>query len=464
MRPVYLCLIIFFAALLSCSKDGFINSSNARLSVSESLITFDTVFTSTGSITKFFKIFNDNDARLRINEIHLAGGADSRFTININGLPTHTAQDLIVDANDSIYVFVTANIGATGGNAPFIVEDSISILFNGNKRWVQLQAWGQDAHFIRNARLNEDQTWTNDKPYVIIGGMRLEEGNTLTIEAGCRIYSHADAPMIIDGTLKAIGEEYDSMKVTFQSDRLDRPYSEHPGSWPGIVFSESSMNNELRFVQLKNAYQGIVIRGNQQTETQLKLSETIISGCYDAGILSFGAVVEGDNILINNCGKGIVLAHGGQYRFRHCTIAGLNSPYLPHKEASLQISDNVRDAGVVYINELNALFENCIIWGSDGIVEDEVLVHRAGNEPFRIRIDNSIIRWQRTPSLIEGDDNIINEDPGFIGEGEDTRQFDFHLAEWSVAIDKGKRTSVAIDLDGITRDTLPDIGCYEKRP
>ena len=38
---------------------------------------------------------------------------------------------------------------------------------------------------------------------------------------------------------------------------------------------------------------------------------------------------------------------------------------------------------------------------------------------------------------------------------------DYHLATNSPCIDAGKVTSITDDLDGISRDPSPDIGCYE---
>ena len=60
------CCLIGAASLfmVSCKKDSFISSSDARLSLSADTLKYDTVFTTTGSITKSFKIFNDNDQKL----------------------------------------------------------------------------------------------------------------------------------------------------------------------------------------------------------------------------------------------------------------------------------------------------------------------------------------------------------------------------------------------------------------
>ncbi|MCP2936719.1 hypothetical protein NK983_28940, partial [Salmonella enterica subsp. enterica serovar Typhimurium] len=78
------------------------------------------------------------------------------------------------------------------------------------------------------------------------------------IEKGTKIYLHADAPFIVDGTLKINGEKFDSTRVVFQGDRLDEPYRNFPGAWPGIYFRGESKDNELNYAIIKNAYRGLV--------------------------------------------------------------------------------------------------------------------------------------------------------------------------------------------------------------
>src|SRR5207344_1994342 len=99
--------------------------------------------------------------------------------------------------------------------------DSIQIVYNDNDRFVQLESWGQNAHFLRNRTLTGNVTWKNDLPYVILGGLQIDTTASLTIDRGCRIYLHADAPIIVDGTLEVLGEKFDSTRVYFQGDRLD---------------------------------------------------------------------------------------------------------------------------------------------------------------------------------------------------------------------------------------------------
>ena len=91
---------------------------------------------------------------------------------------------------------------------------------------------------------------------MILGSLRIDTTASLTIQQGCRIYSHADAPFIVDGTLIVNGTKTDS--VVFTGDRLDADYKDLPAGWPGIYFRGSSKNNVLKYAIIKNAYQAVV--------------------------------------------------------------------------------------------------------------------------------------------------------------------------------------------------------------
>ena len=110
------------------------------MSTSVDTLSYDTVFTSVGSITQSFKIFNGNNQKLRVSQVKLSGGNSSPFKINIDGTSANEVDDIEINPNDSIYVFVQVNVNPTTQNLPFILQDSILISYNGNKKFVQLQA------------------------------------------------------------------------------------------------------------------------------------------------------------------------------------------------------------------------------------------------------------------------------------------------------------------------------------
>ena len=332
-------LITLFPAilLLACRKDSFITSADANISISADTLHYDTVFTSVGSVTQSFKIFNDNNQKLRLSSVKLMGGTSSAFNINVDGFATSEATNLEIEANDSLYVFVQVNVDPATGNLPFIIRDSIQISYNGNNRLVQLEAWGQNAHFLRNKEVTTGETWTNDLPFVIQGYLYVANNQTLTIEKGCRIYVHADAPVIIDGTLKVNGEKDTIDRVYFNGDRLDEPYKDFPASWPGIYFRTTSKDNVMNYAVIKNSYQAIALEdvSSNAPIPKLTLNECVIDNSYDAGIIALNSSITATNCLVSNCGKNVALVKGGDYSFTHCTIASYSNNFIQHKDPVL---------------------------------------------------------------------------------------------------------------------------------
>ncbi|HEY0750678.1 MAG TPA: hypothetical protein VGD26_05970, partial [Chitinophagaceae bacterium] len=302
-----LCILL----LLACRKDTFTDSPEAYLSTIDSLH-FDTVFTSTGSVSQIFKIVNENEEGIRVNSVRLAGGAASPFKINVDGKPGPLVNNLEIKAKDSIYVFVTVTSDPNTANLAFLVQDSIEINYNGKTQWVQLDAFGQNAHFFRNRIITGTETWNNDLPYVILGGLVVDTNAVLNINKGSRIHMHADAPFIIHGTLNVNGEKWDSTRVIFTGDRLDEPYRNFPASYPGLIFTDVSKDNVLQYAIIKNAFQGIIVdQPSTNLSPKLILNEVIIDNSYDAGIIGINTSIDTRNLLVSNCGKNIQLVSGG---------------------------------------------------------------------------------------------------------------------------------------------------------
>ena len=290
--PIPVLLFIFsVVVLLCCKKESFINSEDARISISVDTLHYDTVFTSTGSITQKFKVINLNNQKLLLTHIKLMGGSGSFFHMNVDGIATDDAQNLELAANDSIYVFVNVTIDPNSANLPFVVQDSIEVSFNGNQQLVQLQAYGQNAHFLKNAFITVNTSFGSDLPYVILGALVVDTGVTLNLDPGCRMYVHANAPLIIDGSLVANGTKADS--IVFRGDRLDPDYKDLPASWPGIFFRASSNNNSLTHANKKNDYQAVVLdQPASTTSPKVTLNACVIDNAYDAGILSLNSSLK----------------------------------------------------------------------------------------------------------------------------------------------------------------------------
>ncbi|HRX94272.1 MAG TPA: hypothetical protein P5158_09160, partial [Chitinophagaceae bacterium] len=251
MKTCGLLTILLLFVLLSCRKNSFITSPDARITITADTLKYDTVFVSAGSVYQSFRIINDNNQKLSLTSLQLKGGASSAFKINVDGVPGTTFNNIEINAGDSLYIFVQVNIDPAAGNLPFVIRDSIEVNYNGNSKLVQLEAWGQNAHFLRDRVISTNETWDNDLPYVVLGYLWVDTNATLTINKGCRIYAHAGAPIVVDGTLIVNGLKDTSDRVYFQGDRLDEPYKYFPASWPGIFLRTVSKDNVFNYAVVK---------------------------------------------------------------------------------------------------------------------------------------------------------------------------------------------------------------------
>lgn len=471
----------FFVAILSlivfssCRKDRLL-TGGGEIIFSTDTLTFDTVFTQAGSFTTGLKIYNRASQPVVLSSVRVAGGEASQFKINVDGRPGNSVSDVRIEANDSIYVFAIVNINPTAVDAPFVVEDKLVATLNGKEFSTVLQAYGQNANYIRGQEL-VTQTWTRTKPYVIIGSALVGEGQTLTIERGTRIYMHADSRLLVEGTLKAIGTKTDS--IIFQGDRLDRGYfgnEGYPGEWGGLYFSSYSTRNELEHVILRNggntalgAFPALIQVNPDSVldaEPQLTLRQCVVENSIGYGILSIGGTVRGDNVLVHSCGaQALAVIRGGRDTFNHCTFA-LYSTNSSGGGTKLQHIDNPAVALLNYLElsqttyesaPLGAVLRNCIIWGS---LEDEVLCAKEGSDSYEVIFDHCILKTAEADatSLATKTSTLINADPEF----EDPSKQDFHLKSSSAA--KGVAIAlayVAIDLEDRARTSPADMGCYE---
>ncbi|HEX4877474.1 MAG TPA: choice-of-anchor Q domain-containing protein [Chitinophagaceae bacterium] len=461
MKSSGLLIISLVVLVFSCRKDSFITSADARVNITADTLKYDTVFVTAGSTYRYFTIINENNQKLRISSLKLMGGSSSPFKMNVDGTPGSQFDGLEINANDSVYVFVQVNVNPNAANLPYVIRDSIQVSYNGNNRKVQLEAWGKNAHFMRNKVISANETWNNNLPYVILGSLVINTNQTLTINKGCRIYVHADAPVIVNGTLQVNGLKDTADRVYFTGDRLDEPYKDFPASWPGIFFQASSKDNVLNYTVIRNAYQGIGLTDpSPNANPKLVLNECILDNHYDAGIAAVNSSIRARNCLISNCGKNLFLVKGGDYQFTHCTVVTIANRYMDHKDPVLTLTNFLPNSTAA----LTAVFRNCIFWGQNGIVDDEVVALRSSSSPFNVTFDYNLWKVQTAPAGVTINQAINNQPPQFDSISTSRNYFDFRLKASSPAINKGISTSITTDLDGKPRAAgLPDLGCFEKQ-
>ncbi len=480
MNQYYIYILIVITALLSCEKDEFNNeSANAKLQFSSDTITFDTIFTSIGSITKTLKVYNYNKFDV-ITDINLTGNSSAHFRMNIDGVSGNKQENIKIPAQDSIFIFLEVTIDPSNNNTPFILSDSIVFKTGNTKQNIDLVAWGQDAYFhtinTYGDIINGDDTnrfyyhlldcsipWQNDKPHVIYGYAIVDAGETLTINEGCKIYLHKNSGLIIGnpfseisgGTLKINGSL--NNEVVFQGDRLDSWYDDIPGQWDRIWLFPGSINNEINYAIIKNGNIGIHADTVSNTNPTVTISNTIIKNMSGIGILGQGANIIAENTVISKCGQYSLACNiGGSYEFTHCTFANYWN-YSTRNNPSILLNNYYEGAdGNIYIRDLEkASFTNCII---DGSLTTEVSFQNQELGQFNYIFNHCMLKIDPTINTNNNNyqNSIINKTVNF----EDSYASDFYLQINSPAIDAGVNTIYLTDINGNIR-TNPDIGAYE---
>ena len=162
MKKLIFSFLILAFALSSCKKDRFYEGTDGVLTFSADTLTFDTVFTSVGSITRFFKVENPLKEAIKIDEIRLAQIPGVQFRINVDGISGTSVFDVEIPPKDFIYIFAEVPVDPTSQNNPFVLLDEIQYFYNGTQQSSYLRAWGQNAYFHYGEIIEGDSIWQND--------------------------------------------------------------------------------------------------------------------------------------------------------------------------------------------------------------------------------------------------------------------------------------------------------------
>jgi hypothetical protein len=463
------CLLILTIVAASCKKDEPVDTNpDLKLGFSADTVFFDTVFTTVGTATQIFKIFNPSDDKIIISSVELARGNSSPFRINIDGIPATSITDLEIAGKDSVFVFVKVTIDPNQANAPLVQNDSIVFVTNNNRQDVKLIAWGQDAHFYRNGIISSDYVFTADKPHVIYGFLAVDSLYTLTIEAGARVHLHSKAFLLIyrDASLKVNGTA--GNPVIFEGDRLEDYYRSIPGQWGRIWLYAGSINNVINHAIIRNGEVGIQAdtTGNSVNPTLL-ISNSLIYNMTGIGLLGQGTSIKAANCVFGNCGSyAVALSLGGNYDFRHCTIGNFWNESFRKTSALLLNNYYFDTSNHVQIRALeNAYFGNCAIYGDKS---EELTFDKYTEGTFNYKFEHCLLRTETDLSNQEFfPGSLKNEDPWFRDPETALYQPDSTI---SALINKGNLNvlnssfvPLEYDLDGNSRvaDQLPDIGAYE---
>ncbi len=451
-----LLIILLSAWTVYCCRpdeETFDNTYQNGLSFSTDTLTFDTLFTEVGSITKRIKVVNPNSKALDISQIFVGGGDLSPFDITVNGFTGTEFEHQTLLGSDSLLILVKVKIDPRNENLPYLIQDSIVLETNGIQQTIQLVAWGQDAHFLGNEVLPCNSVWHADRPYVLYNSILIDTLCQLTVDPGTRIFAAHDAYIYVKGSLAVNGTAEN--RVLFRNVRMEPRYDNAPGQWGGILFLEGSKNNTINFAVLRNAQFGVRL-GTPDNDTipDLTLSNTIIENMSESGILCFTSDLKATNVLVDHCVQfAAANLGGGNYRYENCTFSRDGINFINQNQAFLMTDNIPLDDQSIIVNDLKIDVINCIITGQS---KDEILINNDGGAAIEILFAHNIL--QTSIDELNINDNLLNIDPKFI----DPFGYDYRLDTLSPAIDAGLNINVLTDLDGHFRDPMPDIGAYER--
>jgi hypothetical protein len=384
---ILLPLVVGLFLMNSCHKEQF--SKSGALSFSTDTLTFDTVFTTLGSTTKYFMIRNNQSKSLNISDIKLMQLSGSQFRINVDGVNGTEFKNVDIPAHDSLYVFVEVTIQPNNINNPFVIFDQVQFITNGVTQKVVLEAMGQNAYYHFSDSIIRDTTWHNDKPHIIVnrnGGLpilEIKQGRTLTLLPGTQIYMGPNAVITVDGGLVSAPGGSWSDSIKFQYIRTD--YPNQPGQWLGITYSRSA-NINLNHVIIDQSTFGIsdeyvldILANALITTSDIRnyasnpiptvtLDKVIIRNASSSAMTAIRTNLTATNSLFTSAsGQLVVLGMGGTYHVDNCTIANGYSQYVTHQSPSLTLLDQI-----YYIDRstkigpyaTTATFNNTIVTGN----------------------------------------------------------------------------------------------------
>ncbi|MBQ3709126.1 MAG: hypothetical protein II887_00310 [Bacteroidales bacterium] len=487
MKRFFLLIIAALLVFSACRKENVISTDPShKLVFSADTVIFDTVFTSIGSSTHQLKIYNNYNEDLNISEVRLMGGEQSRFKLNFDGESGTEFHDKIIPANDSLFTFMNVTIDPTDGALPFVVEDSLMFVTNGNTQMIKLVAWGQNAHYIVADRYIsgfpkfkivadslETTHWYNDLPYVIYGYALINSYGTLHIHEGTHIYVHGgggiwswiDGQLIIEGTTEN--------PVTIQGDRMEPFFKDQPGQWDRIWLMEARQGADhmIDHAIIRNAFIGIQaestilygFQGSHVTEAALRVSNTIIENNTGMGIYAALYAIEAKNTVIDNCAQyAFAIVDGGDYLLRHCTI-GNYWWASPRTTSSVFLSNYEDQDGERYEFPFHWEMYNSIVYG----LQEEELGTKLSSETevdTTYLFDHCLMKTSKFSNDNPGFSScIFNQDPMFTNY----RTFDYHLSDvLSPAVGAGSPViaiEIPYDIEGHDRRNTPDLGAYQWR-
>lgn len=484
MKSSYLYyLLMALCVITSCVEENISFDPSHRLSFSSDTIVFDTLFVGQSSSTQSFMIYNKNSKALMIENIFIGATSDSKYRFNVDGRAVDNSnglKNIVIKARDSLYVFVEFYPKHSDADTADIYSlDSLNFLCNGITQNVKLLGVGRDATLLNNHAVKSDFTMTPAKPYLVFGNLYVAENAKLTIPAGCQLFMHADANIVVDGVINIQGNP--SQPVIIRGDRYDfiddpnhTPYFHLPNQWGGIILQNPYQKHHITNARLYGMTTGIFLAGEYHSTPSLNISNTIIHNSGRYGIYSLMANLTVENSEISNCGESCLLTIGGTTYLAHSTVANYYR-FTPRKTASMRVQNTTTRNGKKQTFPVNAfVVENSIIFGQNN---EELQLLSDSSALFNVFFSHTLIKaaeihsphfsnclWARSRNHINAVDTVFKCTN--VTNIHETGYYNFRLDSLSFARNYASKVVAAkypFDIDNYPRtsDSYPDLGAYE---
>ncbi|MCR4810640.1 MAG: right-handed parallel beta-helix repeat-containing protein [Prevotella sp.] len=446
MTKRFLLILMAVAAFFACSDDDkFTASPTAMLTFSADSVKMDTVFSTVGSRTYDFWVYNRCSRGLRLQSVRLRQGNQTGFRVNVDG--SYLDNDLgsivtglEVRSGDSLRIFVEFTAAKNQQLTPQMVQDDLLFLLeSGVEQRVVLRAYAWDAQLYDSLVVSSDSVIETRQPIVIRQGLRVDSAATLTVR-NTSLFFHNKAGADIYGTLIT-----DS--VVMRGDRLDHmfdylPYDRVSGQWRGLRFFSTSFHNELIATEIRNAESGIVCDSASFSNDQQRLymERSVVHNCAGDGLLAFNSWVGLLRCQFSNTQGDCLAFYGGAAVMDHCTVAQFY-PFVGGRGAALRFA-NFYGENAYPLHTMT--MTNSIVTGYDDDVVMGQTLEGDTITPFSYSFDNTLLRtpaledtincknmmWETSKDSIQGKQHFRLVD-------EKNLIYDFHLDSLSTAQGKG---------------------------
>ena len=469
--PLLLLATVLFG-LTSCREDRIADDPSCRLRFSADTLRFDTLFSERGSATKLLKVYNDYSNRLKISAITLN---EKSFRVNVDGVASDSCGPLVLNAHDSLQIYVQALVEDAASAAPYRKTGQLQFLLNGQRQGVILEAWGRSARRVGPTVISRDTLWTGELPFLVLDTVTVAEGATLTIAEGTTLYFANRGGLQVYGTLRCEGSV--GHPVVMRGDRSDcmntlppLPYDLASGQWRGILF-RSSTDNRMAWTEVRNSSYGVVLDSTASPQS-LELDHCRMSNSTGCVLTQRGGTLQLLGCLLYNAAENVLDVESGTCEMVHCTVANYYGfSWSSRSGSSLRIANYMLTAqGETRPTDVSFTAVNGIV-GGDWTTEFTVDRLDAGG-----MLDYTLANCMLSKRLSDIPANyvncIFNGQSGFLfeswEEGEHPFEYDFHLTSSSSAIGRALKSaaeSCPLDLDGVDRTAggQYDLGCYAYR-